>query len=273
MAAGEKDDAGQDAAARSATGTLGKAMALLELVAMADRPLRLTDLLHRCGQPRGSLHRQLCHLVAEGLLRQRPDLSYEPGLRLLKLAHRAWSRNDVKTLARPYLSRLHDATGETVHVGILSGVEIVYIDKVESRQTVRMDSRIGRSAPAYCTGLGKAALSALPPAALDSLLSCMVFERFTANTHSSRSSLLCDLEAIRRCGYAFDREEHEKEIRCVAAPVHSVQGNLVGGLSVTGPAYRVSMEQLEAWSGAVSSAARALSDDLSVALGPDMRGF
>lgn len=273
MTAGEHDDAEPQASALSATGTLGKAIALLELVAMADRPLRLTDLLHRCGQPRGSLHRQLCHLVAEGLLNQRPDLSYEPGLRLLKLAHRAWSRNDMKMLARPYLTRLHAATGETVHIGVLSGVEIVYVDKVESRQTVRMDSRIGRSAPAYCTGLGKAALSVLPQEALESLISQITFETFTAYTHSNRASLLSDLEAIRQCGYAFDREEHEKEIRCVAAPVHNVQGTLIGGLSVTGPAYRVSMAQLEAWSGAVSAAAQALSEDLSAALGPDTRGF
>ena len=273
MVAGEDDHAGAEAAASIATGTLGKAMALLELVAMADRPMRLTDLLHCCGQPRGSLHRQLCHLVAEGLLRQRPDLSYEPGLRLLKLAHRAWSRNDMKMLARPYLMRLHDATGETVHIGILSGIEIVYVDKVESRQTVRMESRIGRSAPAYCTGLGKAALSVLSPEALELLMSQIVFATFTANTHSNRASLLSDLEAIRQCGYAFDREEHEKEIRCVAAPVHNARGNLVGGLSVTGPAYRVSMKQLEAWSDAVSTAARELSDDLSVALAPDTRGF
>ncbi|OLP58735.1 IclR family transcriptional regulator [Xaviernesmea oryzae] len=253
------------------TGTVGKAMLLLELVAMADRPLRLTEILHSCGQPRGSLHRQLRHLVAEGLLRQRPDLSYEPGLRLLKLAHKAWARNDLRSLASPYLDKLHAATGETVHVGMLLDTEIVYLDKMESRQTVTMISRIGQAAPAYCTGLGKAALSSLLPERLETVLSRIVFQPFTPNTHLDRSSLLTELETIRQCGYAFDREEHEKEIRCVAAPVFDGQRNLVGGISVTGPAYRVSMDSLEAWAPVVRAAARALNDELFTALSPSAR--
>jgi DNA-binding IclR family transcriptional regulator len=250
------------------TGTLGKAMAVLELVVMADTPLRFTDIHTLSRQPRGTLHRQLSHLVSEGLLVQRADLAYEPGMRLLTFAHRAWSRNDLRAIARPHLNHLHEVTGETVHLGLLRGEDIIYLDKVESRQTVRMESQVGKISPAYCTGLGKAALSALAPDDLEKRLSRIVFHPFTSSTHRSRKSLVEDLERIRLCGYAVDAQEHEHEICCVAAPFCTAQPGGVGGISVTGPAYRVTSLQLEAWSKLVITAAGCIARDAAIALGP-----
>lgn len=256
------DDPGID------TGTLGKAMTLLEAVVMADRPLRFTEILAATGQPRGTLHRQLSHLVAEGLLTQRADLSYEPGLRLLTFAHRAWARNDLRSVAAPHLARLHAETAETVHLGLLRGTEIVYIDKVESRQTVRMESQVGKTSPVYCTGLGKAAMTALPEPERAAIARKVSFQPFTPRTHRTVAALMADLEAVARRGYAFDEEEHEAEIRCVAAPVWNGDLSFVGGVSVTGPAYRISMEQLQAWSPLVVRTARDIARDVAVRMAP-----
>jgi DNA-binding IclR family transcriptional regulator len=252
----------------SGTGTLGKVLSVLETVATSETPLRFSDILALSGQPRGTLHRQLSHLVEEGLLTQRRDLCYEPGLRLLKFAYRSWSKNQFRTVAAPHLRKLHEETGETVHLGVLRGTEIIYVDKVESRQTVRMESQIGNASPVYCTGLGKAALSVLPQDRLAETLGKLTFHRFTANTHLSTASLTLDLDEARLRGYAFDREEHETEIRCVAAPIHDAGFDLVAGISVTGPAYRVTMEQLEIWAGPVRQAAIAISEDVEIRLGP-----
>lgn len=252
----------------SGTGTLGKALSVLEMVVTADRPPRFSDILARSGQPRGTLHRQLSHLVEEGLLTQGRDLCYEPGLRLLKFAYKAWSKNQFRAVAAPHLRKLHEETGETVHLGVLRGTEIIYVDKVESRQTVRMESQIGNASPLYCTGLGKAALSVLPEDRLAETLGRLTFHRFTANTHLSVTSLKRDLDEARLRGYAFDREEHETEIRCVAAPIHDAGFDLVACISVTGPAYRVTMEQLESWAQPVRQAAMAISEDVEVRLGP-----
>ena len=123
----------------SGTGTLGKVLSVLETVVTSDRPLRFSDILALTGQPRGTLHRQLSHLVEEASLTQGRDLCYEPGLRLLKFAYRSWSKNQFRAVAAPHLRRLHEETGETVHLGVLRGTEIIYVDKVESRQTVRME--------------------------------------------------------------------------------------------------------------------------------------
>lgn len=250
------------------TGTLGKAISLLDTVVMADQPLRFTEILAMTGQPRGTLHRQLSHLVQEGLLTQRSDLAYEPGLRLLSFAHKAWARNDLRTVAAPHLARLHAETLETVHLGLLRGAEIVYIDKVESRQTVRMESQVGKTSPVYCTGLGKAALTALPRARQVSIAEQISYRAFTPRTHLSAASLLADLDRVSTRGVAFDEEEHETDIRCVAAPLANADRSLVGGVSVTGPAYRISMAQLEAWSPLVLNTARAIAEDVAVRMAP-----
>lgn len=250
------------------TGTLGKAMAVLETVALSERPLRFTDVLAVSGQPRGTLHRQLSHLVQEGLLELRPDHAYVPGLRLLKLASTSWARNDFRAVAAPFLEALHRETGETVHLGVLRGREIIYLDKVESRQAVRMNSQIGNASPAYCTGVGKAALSALDAAALDAALAGVEFRRYTPQTIVDRAALFAELAEIRDSGIAFDREEHEPGIRCVAAPVFDAGRALVAGVSVTGPAYRVSEAQLQEWAPRVLETARAIMGELAAKLGP-----
>jgi len=173
------------------TGTLGKAMDVLDAVAAAPSPPRFTDLLQCVDQPRGTLHRQISNLVEEGLLSVRKDHSYELGIRLLRLASQAWSGNQFRMIAEPHLRRLHDATGETVHLGVLSGSEVVYLDKVEGRQAVRMHSQIGNASPVYCTGVGKAALSAFPEEELERRLSVLRFRNYTTTT-------LAGVEALRR---------------------------------------------------------------------------
>jgi IclR family acetate operon transcriptional repressor len=250
------------------TGTLGKAVSVLEIVASADEPMRFTEILQKAGQPRGSLHRQLSNLVGEGLLTLNRDHSYALGLRLLKFASQAWSSNQFRKIAEPHLKRLHEATGETVHLGVLNFTEVIYLDKVESRQAVRMHSQIGNASPAYCTGVGKAAMSVLPRERLAEIVARIEFRRYTQFTLPDADALSAEIEEIRRTGLAFDREEHEIGIRCIAAPVCSADRQFVAGISVTGPAYRVDEEALMGWAGIVSDTAAAIMDDMKARLGP-----
>ena len=250
------------------TGTLGKLMVLLDLVTHADTPLRFTDILSLAGQPRGTLHRQLGHLVEEGLIEVDVDGRYAPGLRLLDFAARSWARNEFRLIAEPHLADLQQATGETVHLGVLRGSSIIYLDKVEGRQPVRMYSQIGDASPCYCTGVGKAALSRLPAESLANLLADLSFTRFTASTHVSAETLLAEIREIADLGYAFDREEHEAGIRCVAAPIWSEDRTFIGGVSITGPAYRLPMELLRQWAVPVQLAAGRIMEGMRIRLGP-----
>ncbi|MDP9835324.1 DNA-binding IclR family transcriptional regulator [Neorhizobium huautlense] len=250
------------------TGTLGKAMALVALVADAAEPLRFTDILNASDHPRGTLHRQLKHLVEEGLLETNGDGAYVPGLRLLRFAARAWSRNEFRQLAAPHLQVLHDATGETVHLALLRGAEVIYLDKVEARQAVRMHSLIGNASPAYCTGVGKAALAMLADEDVRARLEAVQFERFTETTHADLSSLVADLGKIRQRGFAYDLEEHQPGIRCVAASIHVPEQNILAGVSVTAPAYRIGDGMLDLWSGPLLVAAEAIMRDVQAGLAP-----
>lgn len=250
------------------TGTLGKAMDVLELVAQSPAPLRFTDLLALSNQPRGTLHRQVMNLVEEGLLSVGSDQTYELGLRMLRFASKSWSRNRFREIAEPIIRKLHEATGETVHLGVLNGSEVIYLDKVESRQSVRMYSQIGNASPTYCTGVGKCALSTLEDTTVRQLLASVNFEHYTATTLTDIDALIAELYDIRREGNGYDREEHEPGIHCVAAPIRSRDGLLAAGVSVTAPSFRVSMHQLQEWAGLVRAIANELSDAVDARLSP-----
>ena len=250
------------------TGTLGKAIEVLDIIASASEPLRFTDVLRLAGQPRGTLHRQITNLVAEELITVNRDQSYGVGPRLLQFAWRAWAGNQFRSIAEPHICQLHEATGETVHLGILRGTDVIYLDKVESRQNVRMVSQIGSTAPAWCTGVGKAALSALPDDELRARIAAIHFTRFTPHTIADPRSLMDEIYNIRREGNAYDREEHEVGICCVAAPVHAAERCLFAGVSVTAPSYRITPEILQSWASITRLAAASIMADLAIKLSP-----
>ncbi|MGH6858606.1 MAG: IclR family transcriptional regulator [Phyllobacterium sp.] len=250
------------------TGTLGKAVAVLDVIAGSNKPLRFTDVLNLCDQPRGTLHRQLSNLVEEGLLVVHRDNSYGLGLRLMQLASTAWASNQFRNVAAPHIQRLHAATGETVHLGVLRDADVIYLDKIESQQNIRMVSQIGNTAPAYCTGVGKAALSALPDNELHARLQQAVFRKFTPNTLMDLPAVLAEIALIRETGNAFDREEHEMGIVCVAAPVQAADKGLAAGVSVTGPAYRMTPQVLDSFAGITREIAAAIMTAIAVQLSP-----
>jgi IclR family transcriptional regulator, acetate operon repressor len=259
----KKSDGGKD------TGTLGKAISVLDIITSSSEPLRFTDVLQRSDQPRGTLHRQISNLVDEGLIAINKDNCYTLGLRLLQFASKAWAGNEFRNVAAPHIQRLHDATGETVHLGVLRDIEVIYLDKIESRQNIRMVSQIGNTAPAFCTGVGKAALSALADEELHERVQRIEFNRYTPNSLTDADALLSEIDTIRRTGNAYDREEHELGIVCVAAPIFSRTDPLfTASVSVTGPAYRVTTEKLVSWAEITRETASAIMSGIEIQLSP-----
>ena len=250
------------------TGTLGKALEVLDVIALSEKPPRFTDLLSKIDQPRGTLHRQISNLIAEGLVSVNADNSYVPGLRLLKLAARAWSGNTFRLLAEPHIRKLHEETGETVHLGLMNGLEVIYLDKIESKQTVRMHSQVGNASPLYCTGVGKAMLALLPEDDCAERAAQFDYVRHTETTLHTPELLLSEMEEIRKTGISHDREEHEPGICCVAAGLGSAESGIIAGVSVTGPSFRISQEEKDRWQVLVLDAARAIESDMEARLGP-----
>ena len=250
------------------TGTLGKAMEILDIIANAPEPLRFTQILNILDQPRGTLHRNLSNLLEEKLVEVGSDGSYRPGMRLLTLAARTWSQNSLRNVAEPHIRRLHDTIGETVHLGVISGLEVVYLDKLESRQVVRMHSQVGNSSPLYCTGIGKAILATLSEAEFSKKAAAFDYIRYTPTTLYTATLLSAEIEEIRLARIAHDREEHEPGIRCVAACIGGENSGIFAGLSVTAPAFRICDEELLLWEQNIVITAQNIEHDLAPALGP-----
>ena len=133
-------------------------------------------------------------------------------------------------------------TGETVHLAVPSGAEVVYIAKVESKHTLRMYSHIGARLPMHCTALGKAILAFSGVERIREVLPELSKPR-TANTITSEQSLMEELERIRFQGFAIDGEENEPGIRCVGAPIIDYTGKAIAAMSISGPCDRMDWER------------------------------
>jgi IclR family KDG regulon transcriptional repressor len=230
-----------------ADGTVGKALDVLDMVASRGRPVRFSDLLAQADYPKATLYRLLQTLTHQGMLALDPDTgTYALGVRLVRLAHAAWSQSSLAPIARPYLDELASETGETIHLAQMDLGQVLYVDKRNAARPVEMFAQAGKVGPAYCTGVGKAMLAYLPPEALEAALARQSFHRFTPHTLASREALLTELQAIRQRGHAWDREEHEAGIICCAVPILSRQGRVMGALSVTSTTARTTLDALGA---------------------------
>ena len=235
------------AAEAKGDGTVGKALAVLDAVAARGRPVRFSELMETSPFPKATLYRFVQVLTSQGMLSYDPERhTYAPGLRLVRLAHAAWQATSLAPIARPHLDRLSQATGATVHLAQLDAGQVLYVDKRNAAEPVEMYSQAGKVGPAYCTGVGKAMLAHLDAAALEAVLPQQSFFRFTPATIADPAALRAELAAIRGRGYALDREEHEPGIICVAAPILTRGGRMLGALSVTSSTARRRLEDLEA---------------------------
>jgi DNA-binding IclR family transcriptional regulator len=226
-------------------GTVGKALDVLDKVAGFGRPVRFSELLADAVYPKATLYRFLQTLTHQGMLAYDPQSqTYSLGVRLVRLAHAAWAQSSIAPLARPYIDRLSADVGETIHLAQLDQGQVLYVDKRNAQRPVEMFSQAGKVGPAYCTGVGKAMLAFLSDDELSRALDRQSFHRFTEHTLDTPGKLLDELEAIRRRGFAYDREEHEPGIICVAVPILTRAGRAMGALSITSTTARTTLDQL-----------------------------
>ncbi|MBW4710148.1 IclR family transcriptional regulator [Roseobacter sp. YSTF-M11] len=231
----------------SGDGTVGKALDVLDQVARHRHPVRFGTLLANSDFPKATLYRFLQTLTNQGMLQYDPDRqTYSLGVRLVRLAHAAWTQSSLAPIARPFLDQLSSDVGHTVHLAQLDNAQVLYVDKRNAAQPIEMYSDAGKVGPAYCTGVGKAMMAFLPEEDLARIIKQQSFHRFTDQTYTSAAALRAELQAIRERGYAFDREEHEPGIICIAQPILSDRGRVMGGLSITGSTRTITLTQLEA---------------------------
>jgi DNA-binding IclR family transcriptional regulator len=202
-----------------------------------DGPGRLTlaQIVRRTGLPRSSAHRMLERLVQLRWLR-RSGRDYELGMRLVELGSLAVHQDRLHRAAIPLLHDLHRATGLVVHLAVLDGADVVYLEKIGDRMIAAIPTRVGGRQPAHCTAVGKAMLAYADEADTVNLSS-----RKTKYSISTPAQLTAEMAKVRAHGVAFDREESLSGFGCVAAPIGG-PGEAVAAVSVCGPMSRMTFD-------------------------------
>ena len=233
---------------RGNDGTVGKALEILDQIATFERPVRFAEVLSVSPHPKATLYRLLQTLTNQGMLNfDVQQQTYAPGLRLVRLAHAAWRQSSLALIARNHIDALSAQVGETIHLAQLDQGQVLYLDKRNARTPVEMFSQAGKIGPGYCTGVGKVMIAHLHGSAREDAIRRQAYVPHTSQTLASAEALRNALPAIRAAGVAFDREEHEPGIICIAAPILSPDGRLMGAISITSSTRQQTLDGLDAF--------------------------
>lgn len=249
---------------KNRSSSLRRALDLLDYLAeateSADGPT-LAEIAQGVGLSKSTAHRLLSPLVDYGLVRRTSNGGYEVGVRAVHLAQVYLDRSDVRTIAAPLMAQLRKDIGETCHLVIPDGIEVVYVAKAENPGPTAMASRVGSRQPFYCTAVGKAMLAEMPSEMLDRVVDGGL-ESKTAHTLTTRSAIESELEQAQARGFAVDNAENELGIRCIGASIKDGTGTVVAAISVSGPDGRMTVDRIDEVGASVTAAASEISRQL-----------
>lgn len=220
--------------------SVDRAIRILELFTGSLTELGITEIAQMMGLGKSTVYGLVNTLLAAGYLEQNPENKrYRLGLKLFQLGSIVQERMNVREIALPYLRAISEEFGMTVHMGLYQDWEVVYIDKVDAPNTRIVYSQVGKRAPMYCTGIGKAVLANLKEGDIRYILDTQPREALTRYTITDSRELMEELRKIRENGYAMDREEVEIGLRCIAVPIFDFQKKPVAAISISGTAARM----------------------------------
>ncbi|WNW10815.1 IclR family transcriptional regulator [Pseudomonas sp. DTU_2021_1001937_2_SI_NGA_ILE_001] len=232
--------------ALAGTQTLVRGLAVVQAVAAGARDLK--EIARAIGTTRSTTHRLASCLVQERYLRVMPQVGYLLGPKLIELGFQAREELPLAILARPYLDRLSELTGDTVHLAVREADEVLYLHKNPGRNGPEMRSRVGHRMPLVRTGIGKALLLDSPEHEWQRLfaVSLPAVGRAAVPAHEPQTweQLRQRREEYVQGGYAFDLEDNEPSIRCVAAPVRDASRQIVAGISIASTVPYMPLEKM-----------------------------
>jgi DNA-binding IclR family transcriptional regulator len=239
--------------------TVAKALGIVDILASkAENGISLAELSVLLGMPKSTTHRYLGTLLELGLAERNSIDRFYLGTKVIELAGLFLANSDLRNESQPVLIELAEISGETIHLAMPSGAEVVYISKVESRHAWGMLSHIGTRLPMYCTALGKSILAFSDDALLQEVLADSLEPR-TPHTITSIEALKEELEKVRSRGFAIDDEENEMGICCVGAPIIDYGRKSIAAISISGPRERMDRDRCFQFGSLVRDAARKIS--------------
>ncbi|MFI6289064.1 IclR family transcriptional regulator [Streptomyces sp. NPDC051018] len=248
-----------DAGAKS---VLGKVQLILESFGHDDEHLSLTEITRRSGMAKASVHRLAQELLRWGVL-ERHGSGYRLGMRLFEIGQRVPRQRILREAARPYMEDLYQSTNETVHLAVLDGREVLYLEKVSGHGQVAKPSRIAGRLPLHCTATGKVLLAFGPRSLVDEVVAAPL-ERLTPRTVGTPGLLLQELARTRETGCAVEYEQTRVGYLSVAVPLVGATGATMGALSVTAPVFRAEVRK---YTGLLEMAGRRISRTIAAMSG------
>lgn len=213
----------------------------------ADRDeLGVTELSNRLKLHKNNIFRLLATLESRGYIEQnKATENYRLGVKILELGQSYIKQLGLVRQAKSFLKEIAEECNEMAYIGMIRQNSVVYLDVEEANQTVKVANRVGWRLPIHCTAIGKAQIANSSAEELEKLGILNNMQKFTSNTIVDRSAFMKHLKEIARQGYAVDNEEYNLGVKCVGAPVRDYTGRIVGGISVSGPSFRMTDEVIK----------------------------
>ena len=220
-----------------------KACDLLMAFGSSTEELGVSELSRMLGIGKSTVWKLLNTFENKGFIVKNPSSEkYSLSIQFFQVACQYYNQISVNSVVREFMEKLSRKYGETIHFAIRDGDEIVYVEKIDGTFNINIYSRIGRRSPIYAPSVGKVILANLGREQIMDILNRSTLKPFTEHTITSKEGMLRELEKIRRQGYAIDEEEYELGIRCVGVALKNIAGAVVGGLSISGTAVRMTDE-------------------------------
>jgi len=240
-----------------------RALSILEVLSDNPHGITLTELSEATQLHKSTILRLLGTLIDKSYaFKEQHSNRYVLSYKMFELGSRKINKIDVANAAKRHINSLMKNVGEVVHLAVRDGVDIVYIDKVEANNTIRMASSIGKRRPMYCTSVGKAIMAHLTADEVSSIWEDTNIVKLTKHTITDFDEFISELDLIRMNGFAVDNEENELGVRCLGAPILDHSGNVIAAISVSGPVSRVNDSTMSKISTELMSCSNLISKDL-----------
>lgn len=241
--------------------TLEKGFRILELLG-EKQPLRVPEIVKLLDLNRTNVHRLLATMERLGYVEKTEDQRVRLSYQLFKLGNTVPHSRKLDEVAKPAMNEIAELADETINLGVHHCYQVIYLDKVECRHSLRLDHQIGETDPLYCTALGKVLLCGFSDDELSDYLKTAGRKAYTQHTRTGEKEIRDELELTRRRRYAMDLKELDENLHCLAAPVCDYHGTIIAAISISGPAMRLTRERMETLTAPLLNSAAEISRDM-----------
>jgi IclR family KDG regulon transcriptional repressor len=224
--------------------TIEKCFSILEHIA-SRQPVRIPEIVKALDLNRGNVHRLVATLERLGYVERQEDGKIRLSYRIFKMGSTVPHSRKLDEVTKPFMHRLSELSDETVNLGVLYAYNVIYLDKVEAKQYLRLDHQIGELDPLYCTALGKVLLTGFSEAQLEEYFASVELLPRTKNTIVTREGLQREIREAHRRGYALDLKELDLNLHCIATPICDYSNRTIAALSISGPSIRFTRAKID----------------------------